>query len=92
MHIVSFLGHGDILLVRISYFGNNQIEQECRINDDECETIAYKANIKLKPKIVDIFYDNEFHFKAEKENDNDDVDYLFDSNSKAAKTLKKALH
>ena len=91
MHIVSFLGHEDILLVRISYFGNNQIEHECRINDDECKTIAYNANIKLL-SIVDIFYDNEFHFKAEKENDNDDVDYLFDSNSKAAKTLKKALH
>lgn len=84
-----FLGKKDILLVRISYFGNNQIEQECRINDDDCTNLAFLANIKFV-SIVDIFYDNKFHFKAKLENDND-TDYLFDRNNEAAKTLKQAL-
>lgn len=85
-----FLGHEDILLVRISYFGNNRIEQQCVINDDDCKSIAYNANIKLS-SIVDIFYDNKFHFTVEHESNDDGVDYLFDSNYEAAKTLKKAL-
>ena len=88
MCIDSFSEHEDILLVKISFFGNNKIEQECYIKDEDCNEMARDAKIKLS-SIVDIFYDDKDNFTAE--TDNSGEDFLFDNNNKAALVLMEAL-
>ena len=66
------------------------MDQECVMNDIDCEAVANAVNIKLL-SIVNIFYDDKFHFTTEKDNDNND-DFLYDKNCKAAETIKKKLY
>lgn len=73
-----FLGNEAIVLVRMSFFGNNSIDQQCYIKDHECNTIARNANIELT-SILDIFYDS---------NDEFTTDCLYLRNNEAAQALK----
>lgn len=67
------------------------MDQECIMNDFDCEAVAMAVNIKLL-SIVNIFYDDKFHFTTKKDNDNNDDDFLYDKNYKAAETIKRTLY
>lgn len=70
-----FVESPNIVLVRISFDGNNTIEQQCDMDDGDCERIAQDASIQYA-SIIDMFYNNNFKFDE------------YESNKEAAKQLK----
>lgn len=56
-----------MLLVKISFDGNNKIKQECLMNETVCLRIAADAGIQFEPSI-DIFYNRHLEFDKYKSN------------------------
>lgn len=66
------------------------------MNEDDCRSLVRNANMTLL-SIVDIFYYKGFHFTVEDANDKsnrnprNDVNFLYETNSKAAETVREKL-
>nr|XP_022307803.1 mucin-1-like [Crassostrea virginica] len=65
-----------ILLVKISFDGNNRIEQQCVMDERECNEIAKFAKIRFE-SCIDIYYNKYFEFEN------------YESNIEAANHLKE---
>ena len=73
--LLIFLGHPKILLVKISFDGNNKTNPKCDMDDNDFRRIAREAHIQNESSI-DIFYNKHFEF------------HKCDANMEAADQLK----
>lgn len=55
------------MLVKISFDGNNKIQQQCVMNDKDCSRIAEDAGIHFEI-VIDIFYNKHFLFEDNEPN------------------------
>lgn len=56
-----------MLLVKISFDGNNKITPQCVMDEKDCIKIANDANIQFESSI-DIFYNKHFEFEKNESN------------------------
>ena len=61
LHSVFILGHPKLLLVKISFDGNNKIKTQCVMVEEDCRRIANDANIHFD-SAIDKFYNRQSLF------------------------------
>ena len=68
LHSVFILGHPKLLLVKISFDGNNKIKPQCVMVEEDCRRIANDANIHFD-SAIDIFYNRQSQFDENESNE-----------------------
>lgn len=67
IYSIFILGHPKLLMVKIAFDGNNKIQPQCVMVEEDCRRIANDANIQLD-SAIDMFYNRQSEFDENESN------------------------